>query len=424
MKQEAWNLQSDSIVQPIRTMIQKDYNSPPQDQIKPARRFVSAKSTNIHQEKLESILANAVDAIITINHRGIVESVNPATQTLFGFSAEEIVGNNIDMLMPQPDRDKHDGYLRNYFETGIKKIIGIGREVVGQRKNGSTFPMHLAVSEIQFEGKTLFTGICRDISDVKVAEQQLSEANERLEDRVRERTQELKQAQADLLKSEKLATLGQVAGGIAHEIRNPLNAVKTSAYFLLHANDPSVEKVKEHLDRIDRQVTMIDNVITALSDVAKLPDANIQPTDLPKLLRSVTQSVSMPSSINVDFDFSHHLPFALIDENQLPIAFRNLLRNARDAMPEGGNLIVGAAWNGDHIEAYFQDDGIGISKENLPKVLEPMFTTKARGMGLGLAITRAILEKNHCRITIASEEGAGSRFVISIPAEAKASHDK
>lgn len=373
------------------------------------------RSTNIHREKLGSILANAVDAIITIDDSGIVESVNPATEKLFGFQAKEIVGNNVSMLMPNPYRDQHDGYLKNYIESGFKKIIGIGREVVGQRKDGSTFPMHLAVSEIQFEGKRLFTGIVRDISDLNEVEERLAEVNEQLEDRVRERTSELHQAQADLVQSEKLATLGQVSGGIAHEIRNPLNAVKTSAYYLSHANEPSPEKVQEHLDRIDRQVTIIDNVITALSDVAKLPEANLRPVDIEKLLRSVIGTTTLPADIDVKFMFADELPNCVADENQIPIAFRNLVRNARDAMPDGGTINIGAQTVEDFIDVFVEDKGVGIPTQNLERILEPLFTTKAGG--LGLAITRAILKKNRCKLVVESEEGKGSRFAVLIPAQ-------
>ena len=284
-------------------MIQKNYNWYPKRPSERSGKFTVSENhpSELHREKLEVILANAVDAIVTIDECGIVESVNPAMERLFGYAADEVVGQNVKMLMPSPYREEHDTYVQNYLRTSIPKIIGIGREVVGRRKDGSTFPMHLAVSEIEFDGSRLFTGIIRDISDLKLAEQKLADANEKLEARVKERTEELRQAQADLVKSEKLATLGQVAGGIAHEIRNPLNAVKTSAYFLSRAKQPSEEKVQEHLERIDRQVTMIDNVITALSDVAKLPDPKLEAVDIEKLIKhlSVRLRCRLTSKLNL-----------------------------------------------------------------------------------------------------------------------------
>lgn len=370
--------------------------------------------TQVRQSRLEAILDNAVDAIITITERGLIDSVNPATETVFGYSAVELIGQNIKMLMPDPYRREHDGYIHNYNTSGIKKIIGIGREVVGQRKNGSIFPMHLAVSEIHIRGRRMFTGIVRDISDLKKAEQELAEANEKLEERVKQRTAELHEAQADLVRSEKFATLGKVSGGIAHEIRNPLNAVKTSAYYLLNANNPSDEKVREHLERIDRQVTLIDNVVTALSDVAKLPDANLHPTKLSKVLSSAINSIGLASNIEVVIEFEESLPEVLVDENQILIAFKNLIRNARDAMPEGGKITLSASSKSESVSFHVADTGTGIADDELEKIMEPLYTTKARGMGLGLSITRAIVEKNQGQLSVESKLNRGSCFTIEL----------
>lgn len=363
---------------------------------------------------LAAVLENAVDAIINITPLGMIDSVNPAAEVMFGFSSEELLGSNISVLMPEPYRSQHDGFLANYLSTGQKKIIGVGREVFGQRKDGSTFPMHLAVSEIKVDGRHLFTGIVRDISDLKTAERELAEANERLEDRVRKRTSELRSAQADLVKSEKFATLGKVSGGIAHEIRNPLSAVKTSAYFLLNARNPSEEKVREHLERIDRQVTVIDNVVTALSDVAKLPDAELESTDVAAILRQTVNSVGLPDRIEVDISLGEDIPQVLADENQIVIAFANLIRNARDAMSNGGRLSISATVESDCVLFHIADTGSGIEEANLTKILEPLFTTKARGMGLGLSITQAILEKNKGSLSIQTQLGEGSCFTVNL----------
>ncbi|MFT7633506.1 MAG: two-component system sensor kinase FixL [Mariniblastus sp.] len=364
------------------------------------------------QLRLEAIVNNAVDAIITIDQVGIIESVNPATERLFGYSPTELIAQNVKMLMPQNFQVQHDGYLRNYLTTGVRKIIGIGREVTGQRKDGSVFPMHLAVSEITFGNRRLFTGVVRDISDLKIAERKLDELNSHLEDRVRIGTEELHSAQAELVRNEKFSTLGKVAGGIAHEIRNPLNAVKTSAYYLLNAKQISPEKTREHLERIDRQVTIIDNVITALKDVAKLPEAVLVPAEIEPILRSTIQSIELDSNVIVEFAFPVDLPQVLIDENQIVIALENIIRNARDAMADGGTLKVSASAEGEEVELSFADTGCGISPDDLSRVLEPLFTTKARGMGLGLSITRTIVEKNKGRLGVESELGAGSRFWI------------
>lgn len=183
------------------------------------------------EARLSAVVDTAVDAIITIDERGTVEAVNHAGCQLFGYAADEIIGQNVKILMPHPYHDEHDGYLANYLRSGERKIIGIGREVTGLRKDRTTFPMHLAVSEVTLQDRRLFTGIVRDISELKRVEQELRQLNEELEDRVRQRTCELKDAQDALVRKEKLAVLGQLAGGIAHEIRNPLGSSKTPCTF-------------------------------------------------------------------------------------------------------------------------------------------------------------------------------------------------
>jgi two-component system sensor kinase FixL len=274
--------------------------------------------------------------------------------------------------------------------------------------------MHLGVSEIKVGEKHLFTGIVRDISEQKLAEEQLAAANEQLEDRVKQRTSELRAAQSDLVRSEKFATLGKVSGGIAHEIRNPLNAVKTSAYYLLNARNPSDEKTQEHLERIDRQVSLIDNVVTALSDVAKLPEANLSSTNIEPILQSALNSVSLPDEVEVEMSFANDLPKVMVDANQIVIVFKNLIRNARDAMAEGGKLTLAANVDEQFVTVAFSDTGSGISEENLTKIMEPLFTTKATGMGLGLSISRAIVEKNKGQLSVESEFEVGSTFSIAI----------
>lgn len=327
---------------------------------------------------LSVIMQTAVDAIIAIDEQGLIASVNSAT-------------------MPNPYRDEHDGYLQNYQQTGIRKIIGIGREVAGKRRGGATFPIHLAVSEIKIGNRRLYTGIVRDISDLKSAEKELENINEQLEDRIKQRTAELNEAQADLVRSEKFATLGKVSSGIAHEIRNPLNAVKSSAYYLLNAKNPSDEKTREHLERIDRQVSIIDNVVTALSDVAKLPDSQLVSTDVRRILKSALGSVSLPSTVVPKIELAEDVPNAMVDANQIAIAFKNLIRNARDAMPDGGELSLTSTSDGNKVAFHVADSGSGISQENLKQILEPLFTTKARGMGLGLSITKFVFRSYAAR---------------------------
>ena len=374
---------------------------------------------DLRRGQLEAIFNHAVDAIITIDTVGIIQDANPASETLFGYSPEELIGNNVKLLMPSPYEEDHDEYLAYYIRTGERRIIGIGREVTGKRKDGSTFPVHLAVSEFHVEGRRMFTGIVRDISDLKAAEQRLESMNEELEERVNQRTVELRAAQSELVKKEKLATLGQVSGGIAHEIRNPLNAVKTSAFYLLTAKNPSREKVTEHLERIDRQVDLIDSVVTALSDVAKLPEPQLYPHSIVDCLNQVLESTTLPNNITVSVQAAESLPNVMVDGKQIPIVFRNLVRNARDAMADGGELSIAVSHQGENIVVDVADTGEGIKSEHLERITEPLYSTKARGMGLGLAISLAILEKNQGRLEITSEPGVGSNFRVELQAETR-----
>ncbi len=499
-------------------------------------------NTDSRGRTLEAIHDAAVDAIITINEHGLIETVNPAVERLFGYKPDELIGHNVNVLMPSPYRDEHDGYLRNYQKTGQKKVIGIGREVSAQRKDGTVFPIHLAVSEVQLEGRRVFAGFVRDLSDLQLVQQQETTLGRIIEDSLNEvfifdaetlkfiqvnrgardnlgytmeelrdltpvdikpnytreqlqneflkplrnqvvnklnfrtqhrrkdgtiydvdinlqlanyltkpvfvaiildiserlaaeqqiyrqqiemraelerlvqmRTQELRDAQAELVRNEKFSTLGKVSGGIAHEIRNPLNAVKMSAYYLLNANKPPADKVREHLERIDRQVSMIDHVVTTLSDVAKLPEVTLVPTAMKPLLQSVVGSVNLPGDIVVEVDMPDPLPSVLVDEHQISIAFRNLIRNARDAMPEGGTITISAVSPDDQRVIFaVSDTGVGISPSDLPHILEPLYTTKARGMGLGLSIAKEIVIKNQGVLSVDSKLGRGSTFRVSL----------
>ncbi len=501
------------------------------------------KDTELLLKTLEAIHDGAVDAILTITEWGIIETVNSSTESLFGYSRSELIGSNVSMLMPSPYRDEHDAYLESYRNTGLKRIIGIGREVVAQRKDGTIFPMHLAVSEVNVGERRVFAGFIRDHTDLKkyeeqqaslgriiedslnevfifdsetlyfiqvnrgarqnlgytlqelnkltpvdikpeytldqfrawirpllagemeklelsavhvrkdgttydvdinlqvstylskpvlvaialdvtqrrIAERLLKRQQEEMQDelkrQVEARTAELRQAQSELVLNEKFSMLGKVSGGIAHEIRNPLNAVKTSAYFLLNAKNPSPEKIREHLERIDRQVSIADNVITALSDVAKLPEAERSPISIESLIRDVVASANIEANIQKVFKFPDKLPHVMADEHQIAIAFRNLVRNARDAMPDGGTLLIEARVEGDRVVISVIDTGVGISEENLQKVMDPLFSTKARGMGLGLSITQAIVEKNLGSLEVESNEGKGSSFHITLKSE-------
>jgi signal transduction histidine kinase len=221
---------------------------------------------------------------------------------------------------------------------------------------------------------------------------------------------------ARLQRSERLATIGQVAAGVAHELRNPLNVVKTSVYFLLNAPGPTPEKRAEHLDRIDRNVSVADGVITALSNFARMPVPDMRPFNLADCLRRVLEANPVPQECVVTVDCPEALLSPLGDMEQLQIVFANLVRNAREAMPDGGRLTITARHAQGHVEVAVADTGVGIPADKLSQVTEPLYSTKARGMGLGLALARSILEKHQGALRVSSVLGRGSTFTVVLRA--------
>jgi len=217
-------------------------------------------------------------------------------------------------------------------------------------------------------------------------------------------------------RDERLAAIGQISGGIAHELRNPLNVIATSAYYLLNARNASPEKIGEHLRRVDQHVSVANDAITALSNFAKLPHPELNPFSLETCVKEVLKTEHIPERVRIELDLPAALPPALGDPAQIRIVFANLIRNARDAMTADGSLTIrGRAVDGG-VETAFIDTGIGIPADQLSRVMEPLYSTKARGLGLGLALAKAIVEKHHGTLHVASVVGQGSTFTVRLSA--------
>ena len=227
-------------------------------------------------------------------------------------------------------------------------------------------------------------------------------------------TEHLRRQQA----TERLALIGQVAGGVAHELRNPLNVVKTSVYYLLNAKNPSPEKTASHLQRIERQVGQAEEVIAALVRFAKMPLPDLRPVAIDSLVHSVLESIDVPANVRVHRNCPEGLQ-GVADGDQLRIVLDNLVRNAYEAMPHGGSLSVTAEHRPPYVNIAVADTGVGIEPDKLQRVMEPFYSTKARGIGLGLAMAKALVEKCGGRLTAISEPGQGTTFTIGL----KARHD-
>ena len=263
--------------------------------------------------------------------------------------------------------------------------------------------------------KGYFAVIFTDISDRKWDEMKLREYSEKLEEMVEERTRQLETAQEKLIRQEKLAVLGQLAGGVGHELRNPLGAMKNAVYFLNMVLANPQEKVLQSLGILEREIEVSERIISSLLGYAKPQPASKQKTEISKLLGSVLVRIGLPEKVILEFEESKDHPFIEADPDQLKHAFRNIIVNAVQAMPEGGRLKIAVSSVGGSLNIDISDTGDGMSEEIRKMIFEPLFTTKAKGMGLGLAITKTLIEGNGGRIEAFIEEGSGSRFSVSFP---------
>jgi PAS domain S-box-containing protein len=386
-----------------------------------------ADALRASEARLRAILDTAVDAFITINEAGTVESFNPAAERLFGFAAAEVIGRNVNILMPPPYEQEHDDYLRRYVETGERRIIGIGREVVARRKDGSTFPIDLAVGEAIIDGNRLFTGVVRDISERKQAEEAIRESNRRLQQALAElhtKGAEVEQVSQQLWQAAKLATVGELAAGIAHELNNPLATVSLrveSMLAVLPADHPHRAALEVVEGEIERMGNLVANVLQFSRRGHREVSTLVVGEELGRTLELI-QYQFRRRGVEVRREVAADVRPVLADRQQLRQVFLNLLTNALDAMPEGGILTVrvSAAKSG-RVTIEFTDTGTGIRPEHLPRVTEPFFTTKdeGKGTGLGLAICKRIAQEHGGTLTVESTLGKGTTVRVELPVEGR-----
>jgi len=362
-------------------------------------------------ERHRAILDTAVDGIITIDDRGIIESFNHAAERMFGYAADEVIGHNIRLLMPQPYRRDHDQYIENYLSTGQARIIGIGREVEGLRKDGTVFPMDLAVGAVHLPERLLFTGITRDISDRKAVE---AEGRRRLN---------------DLAHTSRLTALGEMATGLAHEVNQPLTAIISHASACLrmlgsgHADEALM---RESLQQIARQGERAGEVIKRLRGFVRKGEMAFREDDLNTVVRDVLWLVGheiKAAQIEVDLQLEDNLPAAQMDRVQIEQVVFNLVRNAIEAMaqtPAAQRRLTlytsSAQWReAPAIRFCVQDSGPGFGGLDPARLFDAYFTTKPDGLGQGLSICRSIIETHDGHIAAEVSDSGSARLQFVLP---------
>ena len=359
---------------------------------------------------LQSLLDHTLDGILTIDERGTIESMNRSAERMFGYTEEEVVGRNVTMLMPSSFRGAHEESLERYLRTGETRVIGVGREVRGLRRDGSEFSIDIAVTEFRFEGKRHFAGLVRDITDRKRLEQQLQQ-------------------------SQKMEAIGQLAGGIAHDFNNILMVIQGHCHMLLGSVAPEdprrisvseIRKASERAAGLTRQLLAYSRrQVMEMRSV----DLNVVVTEVEGMLRRL-----IGEDIHLAKNLDPGLAPVRIDTGQMEQVLLNLALNARDAMPRGGRLTLetrnvrlgadylvrhGEERSGPHVLLAVTDTGIGMDEATRQRIFDPFFTTKGpgKGTGLGLAMVYGIVRQFAGAIEVYSELGHGTSFKVYLPVD-------
>ena len=361
------------------------------------------------QGRLRSILETVPDAMIIIDERGRVESLSTTAERLFGYRAEEVVGRNVRMLMPTPHREQHDGYLKRYLTTGERRIIGIGRVVVGQRKDATTFPMHLTVGELRLADKHYFTGFIRDLTD-----QQLTETR-------------LKELQSEVTHMSRFTALGEMASTLAHEINQPLTAIsnylKGCQRLLEQIESAQAPVLRDAVGKAADQALRAGHIIRRLREFVARGEGERRVESLPKLVEDASTLAligAKENGVEVSFRFDATAELVLADRIQIQQVLVNLIRNAIEVMAESPNrreLKITTVANAEEtVEVSVADTGAGLAPEVAAHLFQPFVTTKSKGMGLGLSICRTIVEAHGGRIWVDTRAGGGTIFRFTLRA--------
>ncbi|BCB27459.1 hypothetical protein SKTS_23450 [Sulfurimicrobium lacus] len=353
--------------------------------------------------------SEAVEVLDPANLRFL--DVNQKECADLGYSREELLTMGVVDIDPffGPDATRLiQEQLRN---TGAARF-----EAIHRRRDGSTFPVEVSSRLIELDRPYLLN-IVRDITERKQVEEEIRRLNEELEEKVKERTQQLLVAQEDLVRKEKLAVLGQVAGSVGHELRNPLGVMNNAVYFLQTVLSEADDTVKEYLGMIKTEIAAADRIVSDLLDSVRTKPPQPEVVGVGDLINQILRKLAVPASVAVQLEIPATLPSLQVDPLQVQQVFRNLISNGIDAMAEGGTLEIRAttADEGKAITVSIRDTGCGIPPEQVARLFQPLYTTKARGIGLGLVVVKNLTEANGGRIEVESEQGRGTVFSITLP---------
>ncbi|WP_426046139.1 PAS domain S-box protein [Brevundimonas sp. TWP3-1-2b1] len=366
------------------------------------------------QAHLQSILETVPEAMIVIGDQGVIQSFSAAAVRLFGWSPEEAIGQNVRILMPEPYRTEHDHYLHRYERTGERRIIGIGRIVVGERRDGSTFPMELAVGEARVGTSRFFTGFIRDLTERRDQERRLQEL------------------QSELVHVSRLTAMGEMASALAHELNQPLSAIASymrGSVTLLDGPDPDLAKLRKALDSAAGQALRAGDVIKHLREFVDKGETEHTLEDPARMMEEASALALVgikDQDVRVDLRLPRDLGTVIVDKIQIQQVALNLIRNALDAMAGSPRrqLEVSIRADDDHmIRISVKDTGPGLEPSVRERLFAPFVTTKATGMGVGLSICRTIVEAHGGRIWSDDNLDGGATFSFTLPRAGDPAHD-
>jgi two-component system sensor kinase FixL len=369
-----------------------------------------AAKVSVRGKALQAILDAAVDGVVLIDHRGRIEAFNRGAERLFGYTAAEVLGRNVTILMNDADAAHHDQHIKRYLESGVAHIIGRGREVVAQRKGGVPFPVFLSVGVLPDGPTPQFLGFIHDLTPEREAHEQQQQLRKRL------------------VMVSRLAMVGEIAAGIAHEVNQPLAAITNYAWAcqrLLGASDPDIGEVQSALREIGSQATRAADTIRRLRRLARAPETRRESASLNSLVSELTELARSDASchdVRYELDLAQDLPPINIDAGQIQQALLNLLWNALHALsvspvrPREVRIRTRRGHDG-KVEIDICDNGPGVPAELVPRLFEPFFTTKADGTGLGLAMSRTIAEAHGGTLRYRTNTPEGACFLMRLPGD-------